>query len=396
MKIVVIAPNVSENISGEAIKAFQYITHLLFHGAEVTLLTHARSRGHLDQFPDKLNVVFVEDGFWQKVFWHSKVLRTLVDVPFFLAARKLIKSIYVETPDTFFHFLGPVSPIIPRFPLREGKTVLGPITGNIYYPPSLSGREPFQLRVRRTFHELSQRVVSVLFNDKAGFSRILISGGERTRRSILWAGANESQMRDVFDSGVSDKILALSKISHEGTNYRFVTNGRLVPHKGIDLAVRAVALTTVPVTFDIFGSGPEVEKLQTLIDELGLGERVMLRGWLPSHDDLIEEMKQYRGFVFPSMAEANGIVVQEALAMGLPVICLKWGGPTLLTTEETAIRIDPDSEEKVIQAFAEQMDRLAQDPEYASRIASNGFEAARKNFSWEAVAEQWRRAFSDA
>ncbi|NOX84219.1 MAG: glycosyltransferase family 4 protein [Alphaproteobacteria bacterium] len=395
MKIVVIAPNVSENLSGEAIKAFQYITHMLANGDDVTLLTHARSRGHLDRFPDMLAVRFVEDGFWQKFFWRSRVLRSLVDVPFFLAVRKIIEGVYAEAPETVFHFLGPVSPIIPRFPVRESKSVLGPITGNIYYPPALRSREPFQLSVRRVLHSIAQRGVGMALNDKAGFDRILISGGERTRQSMKWAGASDAQMRDVFDSGVSDKIMTLSKISHTGVNHRFAATGRLVPHKGVDLAIRAVAKTKTPVTLDIFGSGPEETHLQALIDELGVGERVKLRGWLPSHDDLISELRNYRGYVFPSMAEANGIVIQEGLAMGLPVICLNWGGPTLLTTDATAIRIDPGSDDEIVAALADQMDRLAEDPEFAAQLSDNGFEAARKNFSWGAVSEQWRRAFTD-
>ncbi len=395
MKIVVIAPNVSENLAGEAIKAFQYISHLLANGDDVTLLTHARSRGHLDQFPDKLDVRFVEDGFWQIFFWRSRVLRSLVDVPFFLAARRLIQSIFAEAPETVFHFLGPVSPIIPRFPVRGSKSVLGPITGNIYYPPALRSREPFQLSVRRILHFMAQHAVGAVLNDKAGFDKILISGGERTRQSLKWAGANDAQMRDVFDSGVSDKIMGLSKISHVGVNYRFVATGRLVPHKGVDLAIRAVAKTETPVTLDIFGSGPEQAMLQALIDELGVGERVTLRGWLPSHDDLIRELTNYRGFVFPSMAEANGIVVQEGLSMGLPVICLNWGGPTLLTTDATAIRIDPGPDDEIVAALAGQMDRLAEDPQFATQLSDSGFESARQNFNWDAVSRQWRRAFTD-
>ena len=395
MKIVVIAPNVSENLAGEAIKAFQYIHHLIASGADVTLLTHERSSGHLDRFPDTLKISFVKDDFWQKFFWGTGVLRSFVDVPFFLEVRKFIKAAYAEAPETVFHFLGPVSPIIPRFPVRGSKSVLGPLTGNIYYPPALVSREPFQSRIRSFLHEMTQRFLGAVLNDKAGFHRILVSGGERTRRSLKWAGASDEQMRDVFDSGVSDKIMGLEKISHAGVNYNFVANGRLVPHKGVDLAIRAVAKTDSPVTLDIYGSGPEEERLKALIKELGLEDRVQMKGWLPSHDDLIKAMTQYRGFVFPSMAEANGIVVQEGLAMGLPVVCLNWGGPTLLTTEETAVRIDPATEEEIADQIARAMDRLAEDPEYAAQLSSNGFEKARSNFSWQAVAEQWRRAFSD-
>ena len=393
LQIAIVAPNVSENMSGEAIKAYQYAKHLVASGAEVTLITHGRSAPHLGHFPEAVRVIFVEDDFWQLFVWRSVVLRPLIDIPFFLAVRKIARKMHAETPEMVFHFLGPVSPITPRFPLREAKCVLGPITGNIYYPPALSAREPFSLNWRRIFHPLSQRFVGALFHDKSKFDSILVSGGARTRQSLKWAGARDEQMTDVPDSGVSDKILSRPPIVHEGENNRFVVNGRLMPHKGADLAIRAVARTKRPITLDIFGKGPEEARLRELIASLGLEERVHMRGWLPSHDDLLNEMTRYRAFVFPSMAEANGIVVQEALAMGLPVICLDWGGPAMLTSDETAARIEPRSEEYIIAQLAEQMDDLAGDPARAARLAANGLDQARRDFGWGAVAATWRSGF---
>lgn len=326
MKIVVVAPNVSENLSGEAIKAFQYIKYLIASGVDATLLTHERSRGHLDNFPEALQVRYIEDDFWQLFVWKSVVFRSLIDLIFFLRARKVIAQINAEAPETVFHFLGPVSPVLPRFPPSDAKCVLGPITGNIYFPPALRSREPFSLQLRRIMHLLAQRLVGMVLKDKALFDSILVSGGDRTRQSLKWAGGRDERMHDVFDSGISDEILGLPMIDHVGENYRFVLNGRLVPHKGADLAISALAKTTTPATLDIFGKGPMEPKLRALVKELNLEKRVTFRGWLPNHDDLIREMTNYRGFVFPSMAEANGIVIQEALALGLPVLCLKWGG----------------------------------------------------------------------
>lgn len=396
MKIVLVAPNVSENVSGEAIKAFQYAKNLAEAGDDVSLITHERSAGHLAHFPKAVTIVFVKDDFWHLLVWRSIVLRPLIDIPFFLAARKLVEEMRAPAPDTVFHYIGPVSPIVPRFPPRGARCILGPVTGNIYYPPGLRRREPFSLRWRRLLHGVGQRLVGAVFNDKARFRAILVSGGARTRASLIWSGARDDQMCDVVDAGISEAILKRPKIEHADENFRFVMNGRMMPHKGVDLAIRAIARTSGPATLDIFGRGPEEARLRGLVRELRLEARVSFQGWLSSHEALLDRMRNYRAFVFPSMAEANGIVVEEALAMGLPVICLDWGGPAALTRKETALRIAPLSEDQIIGEIARHMDRLTRDPAFAQRLADAGVDEARRIFSWKSVSEDWRRAYSAA
>ena len=396
LKIAVIAPNVSENLSGEAIKAYQYIKHLVGSGAKVTVICHARSRGHFEDAAAGADIRFVEDDAAQKLLWTTKIFRPFVTVPFFLKARRIVQEIAATDPDTVFHYLCPVSPIYPRMPAPGVRNVLGPLTGNIYFPPALRDREPYRLRWRRLSHYPAQRVLAALSRDKAKFERILISGGGRTAESVKAAGGRDEQLRFVLDSGVSDRIINRAPVEHTGPNYRFVCNGRLDPHKGVDLAIRAVAKTKTPATLDVFGKGFMEEKLRELIKELGLESRVAMRGWMPSHDDLLDEMTKYRGFVFPSMAEANGIVVQEALVMGLPVICLDWGGPAVLTTDKTARRIEPRTEEYIVNELAAEMDLLAENPALAAERAEAGLAEARARFSWPAVARQWTASFSTA
>ncbi|MGF1545263.1 MAG: glycosyltransferase family 4 protein [Parvularculaceae bacterium] len=393
MNIVVIAPNISENLSGEAIKAYQYVRHLIARGDRVSVIAHSRSRGHFENAAAGAPLHFVEDEIVQRLLWKSVALRPFVTLPFFVAVRRLVRDIAAREPDAVFHYLCPVSPIYPRLPVAGVRNVLGPVTGNIHYPPALRHREPFGARWRRMSHRVLQGLIGGVLRDKAKFDRILISGGERTRESLSWAGAGDDQFRDVLDSGVSDRILSRPSVAHEGVNHRFVCNGRLVPHKGVDLAIRAVARAATPVALDVFGDGPTAPALRDLIRSLGLEDRVRLRGWLPSHDDLLDEMAAYRGFVFPSMAEANGIVVQEALAMGLPVICLDWGGPALLASGEEAALIPPTGEEAIVDAIAAEMDRLAENPALAAARAEAARDAARRRFSWSAVADDWIRNF---
>ncbi len=389
MKITVISPNISENMSGEAIKAFQYVKHLTKIGADLTIISHARSRGQFEEASPGARVIFIEDDFWQRNIWRTVLFRQMVTIPFFRRVRTLVKELSAEHPEMIFHYLCPVSPIYPRMPVKGVRNILGPLTGNIYFPPALKSREPFRLKWRRATHKPAQVLLKLFAGDKGKFDRILISGGARTAESLKWAGARDDQFRYVIDSGISDRIIARPAIQHEGPNYRFLCNGRMDPHKGVDLAVRAVAQTKKPITLDIFGKGDMEETVRALIEELGVGDRVTMRGWLPSHDDLLDEMMKFRGFVFPSMSEANGIVVQEALAMGLPVVCLNWGGPSVLTSDETARRIEPTSDEDIVAALAEEMDRLAEDPALATQRASAGLDHARAHFSWPAVADQW-------
>ena len=197
-------------------------------------------------------------------------------------------------------------------------------------------------------------------------------------------------MRASLDSGIPDALRERPVVEHRGANFRFVHNGRLVPHKGTDLAIRAVARTKHPVELDIIGRGPTLDGLKRLVGELKLEDRVHFIDWFKDHEEMHRAIRQYRAFVFPSLAEANGIVVQEAMMVGLPVICADWGGPSLLVTPETGIAIAPTSEEALIDGLAGAMGRLGADGELADRMARAGRqEALDRGFSWSDLIEHW-------
>ncbi len=390
---MLVTPNISEQMGGEAIKAYQFLHHLVSGGQDVTVVTHRRSASVLEEdFPD-IPVYIVEDTAGQVISWKVPMLRHMVDAFFFFNARPILQRIRADHPDAVFHYLCPVSPILPRFPLPDAINVLGPLTGNIYYPPGFRNEEPFKLKVGRLFHYVAQRAVGTVFGDKRHFRRILVSGGERTRRSLGWAGAADARMRDVVDSGISSQFDAHPPIDHQGVNTRFMTSGRLVPHKGVHLSIEALAHVTQPIRFDIYGDGAYRDALEALVDRFGVREKVCFMGWVESHDALIARMADYRGYLVPSLAEANGIVVQEAMMIGLPVICLKWGGPTMLADASSAILIEPASRDRVVRAIAAAMDALAVDPDRANDLVRHARAIAERRFGWDNVADEWQAAY---
>ena len=74
----------------------------------------------------------------------------------------------------------------------------------------------------------------------------------------------------------------------------------------------------------VYGEGPERERLQALIERLGLADRVSLPGYAA---DPWTAYGEARCFALASIDEAFGLVVVEALASGLPVVATTSGGP---------------------------------------------------------------------
>ena len=97
--------------------------------------------------------------------------------------------------------------------------------------------------------------------------------------------------------------------------------GRLVPHKGVDDILRALARLPPDVVLLVVGRGPDLDELTVLARRLGVAERVR---FCPSVSDaeLATYLRAADLFVFPSQnrLEGFGLAVAEALACGLPVI----------------------------------------------------------------------------
>lgn len=102
-----------------------------------------------------------------------------------------------------------------------------------------------------------------------------------------------------------------------------VYTGRLLPHKNVDLLVKAIAelkVTRPGIRCFIIGQGPQAAELRLLIDQLGLKRNVVLLGRVEANDTLYGLMKASKVFVLPSSREGFGITVLEAFACGLSVV----------------------------------------------------------------------------
>ena len=223
---------------------------------------------------------------------------------------------------------------------------------------------------------------------------ILSAGGIRTKLSLLAAGCETSTIVEALDCGVSDRILDRDRIQHSGINYRFVHFGRLVFHKGTLLIIKSLTKTKHPICLDIIGRGPELERCQRLSEELGSDDRIRFLNWFENHSELLDSLRNYRGALLPSFEDANGIVVQEAMAMGLPTICLDWGGPQLLIQNKiSGYLIEPRSEDYIVSKMAKVLDQLATDSNLAESISLEARKTA-EGWRWSKTVASWLSLYS--
>src|SRR5271170_451939 len=149
LSVIQISPNVSEQMGGEAIKALQIYLELERQGVRVHQITHERVKAELAQkFPD-MEVSFVKDNKLQVILNRIGPLSPLLGVIFLWEATRIARKVLKQRPGSVVHFVAPVSPVLPYFRLRGAPVVIGPLNGNIHYPPSFRKYEPLSYRIRR-------------------------------------------------------------------------------------------------------------------------------------------------------------------------------------------------------------------------------------------------------
>lgn len=147
---------------------------------------------------------------------------------------------------------------------------------------------------------------------------VAVSGSTRQemRAQLGWRGEvgllqNGTQVPDEDSVQVSDKDID-----------RMVVLGRLVPHKRVDLVVRALHELRDErpgLHLDICGRGPDRGRLEALVDELGLSGRVTFHGFL-SEEDKAHLLRRAALHVCASDVEGWGQAVIDAAGHGVPTV----------------------------------------------------------------------------
>jgi len=152
--------------------------------------------------------------------------------------------------------------------------------------------------------------------------------------------------------------------------------GQLIKRKGVGQVLKALNTLKDPeIGFMIVGSGPEEKKLKEFCNENNL-KNVFFEGFQQQN-----ELPKYYAladiFILPSFEEVWGLVVNEALASGLYVLCSKYAGAAYdLINDKNGRLFDPkdiDSFIKLIKQTRQQIVKIQKQRNSISEQAHNEF-----------------------
>jgi glycosyltransferase involved in cell wall biosynthesis len=174
----------------------------------------------------------------------------------------------------------------------------------------------------------------------------------------------------------------------------FMSVSRLIPPKGIDLLINAVAEYRNrfgPCVLWVIGEGPERESLARLARQLNIEDSVSFLGTLDQMS-LKGAFERSTALVFPSLQDFTGRVVVEALTVGIPVVVssLTGAAETLVRDGINGFVVDP----RDTPALAESMHRTV-DPKTQAALRG-GVEGMKGLLSPDAAAGVVLRAVAQA
>lgn len=186
---------------------------------------------------------------------------------------------------------------------------------------------------------------------------------------------------------------------------RVASVGRLVPRKGVETVIQALAWLHGHHRRDVElhllgGSGDseqtsqdaECARLLDLAASLGVEDRVIVRGQIP-HQDLPATLRSMDVVACMPWYEPFGIVPLEAMACRVPVVAAAVGGLTDTVVDgSTGLLVRPRS----VTGLATAIGRLADEPELRMELGKRGRERVEQKFTWGRVAELTEKAYVHA
>jgi len=279
--------------------------------------------------------------------------------------------------------------------------VWGPFGGTQEYPWRFLAEAGLSGAVSEGLRNLGNKV-QLLFNLRmrraANRAAALLTANSTNQRDIERACRRKPTL--MLEAGVLR--VATSPRPHRKHHgpLRILWSGDLRACKALSLLIKALAKLPgdVPYELQILGDGPLKSRWQRLARRMGVEARATWMGRLP-HEEAIRQYNWSDLFVFTSLRDTSGTVVLEAMAAGVPVVCLDHQGMHDVVNDACGIKVPVTSTPEVIEQLSRAIAGLARDRIRLELLREGALKRVRE-YSWaqqgEAMAAVYRRILADA
>jgi colanic acid/amylovoran biosynthesis glycosyltransferase len=200
-----------------------------------------------------------------------------------------------------------------------------------------------------------------------------------TKKKVLKLGGDFKKICILPEGLYLDKFSYRERGISTGEAIKILTVARLVEKKGLEYSIRAVAKVInkhpkCEIEYKIAGEGFLRDELKTLISELGMEDKIKLLGWC-DEDEARKLFGESHIFILSSVTaqngdqEGQGLVLQEAQAVGMPVISTLHNGIPEGVQDGRSGFLVP---ERDVDALAEKLEYLILHPEVWPKMGRAG------------------------
>ncbi|MBT3433753.1 MAG: glycosyltransferase [Nitrospinaceae bacterium] len=223
---------------------------------------------------------------------------------------------------------------------------------------------------------------------------VLIAGGVTVRERLLARGARPEHVVVLPQFGL-DPELFKPPVGERPDVFTVGFVGRLVHEKGVDLMIRALFELKGQWRAIVVGDGPERGKLESMLRELGLSDRIEFAGWV-DHFEIPGFLQRLHTLVLPSRSverwkEQFGHVLIEAMSAGAVAVGSNSGEIPHVIGDEGLIFPEDD-----VNALAGHLQKLLDEPKFRGRLSTLGRQRVVREYGWSAFAEKTHEIYERA
>lgn len=372
--------------------------------AEVWVITRANNREVIEEELKKnpepnLHFVYVDLPRWLR-FWKKgqrgvHLYYYLWQFALFFKARKLAKEIKF---DIAHHITFVNDWIFSGLSLLNIPFLWGPIGSHPPIPLKfLLGKGIKVLEIiRRVVQTLFRYLDSLLLFTTMKSKKIIFISKDIVARYPFRLLSDDKFFVQTAN-GIIKREVESYKFKHSNNNLKIIAVGRLIYFKGFHLAILAFSKIHSKIKANaellIVGMGMDKALLNNLVIKHNIQNKVRFIGNIPRML-VLKKLSESDIFLFPSF-EGGGMVVLEAMACGLPVVCLDYGGPGEVVTDECGIKVKPITFEQTVNDLAEALLKLARDPELRRKMGEAGRRRVMEYYTWEKKGEFIKKVYEE-
>lgn len=198
----------------------------------------------------------------------------------------------------------------------------------------------------------------------------------------------------IIPLGVDANMFTPSPSPSSSDTLNIMYAGHLVAAKGVDHLVEAMQLVHEKIPkarLILVGEGFDRKRLEDMVERLNLTEVVVFKGSVP-FTDMPALFQECHIFCLPTLAEAFGLSLLQAMASGKPVVASNVGGIPHFVEEGKSGHLVPASDPT---ALADAILSILQAPEKMDAMGRHNRQLIEQRYSWPPIVRQIESLYAD-